>query len=160
MYTFLADVIAAVHLGILGFVVIGELLIVVGGLLRWSWVRSFWFRLAHLVTILVVVVEAVVDFPCPLTTWEEDLRVLAGGTASGQTFVERIVHPILFREGLAFNNPWLQASYYIFGALVLATFILVPPRRRRALPKNDALEPTGAGAEEIKSAAPSITHGK
>jgi hypothetical protein len=138
MYIFLADLTAAVHLAILGFVVIGELVIVVGGLCGWGWVRNFWFRLAHLVTILIVVVEALCAYPCPLTTWEGQLRVLGGGVASDQTFVERIVHPILFREGLLFNDPALQASYYIFGALVLATFILVPPFGRGGGSKNNA----------------------
>jgi hypothetical protein len=40
MQAFLADLIVVVHLGYLGFVVIGELLIVSGFFFNWDWVRN------------------------------------------------------------------------------------------------------------------------
>ena len=39
-YAFWADVIVALHAAYVGFVVIGELIIVVGALCRWRWVRG------------------------------------------------------------------------------------------------------------------------
>lgn len=142
MYTFWADLIAAVHLSILGFVVLGELIIVAGWLCGWQWARNFWFRLAHLVIIGVVVYEAMYDIMCPLTVWEDKLRALAGGESNDQTFVGRIVNEILVREGFDFNDPILQNSYYYFGGLVALTLILVPPRWPRR--KNTALAQTPA----------------
>ena len=41
--------------------------------------RNFWFRGSHLGAIAVVAAESLVGFVCPLTTWENRLRLLAGG---------------------------------------------------------------------------------
>ena len=130
MYTFYADLIASIHLAILAFVVIGELLILVGWGFGWRWVRNRWFRLIHLATILFVVYEAVIGMQCPLTTWEDDLRRLAGTPANEHTFVGRIVQQFMCHQ-LPFDHPLLVNSYYIFGALVLLTLIMVPPRLRK-----------------------------
>ena len=45
----------------------------------WEWVRNWWFRVAHLVAILIVAAEAFLDIPCPLTEWEYRLRELWPG---------------------------------------------------------------------------------
>src|ERR1700687_1873141 len=74
----LADIVAAVHLAFVAYVIAAQVLIVVGVLARWAWVRNAWFRVSHLVMIGVVAVESLVDFDCPLTTWENLLRKAAG----------------------------------------------------------------------------------
>ena len=76
-YGFLADVIGFIHFGYVGFVVIGQLLILIGIALRWRWIRNLRFRLIHLFMILVVALESLGRIMCPLTTWENELRVLA-----------------------------------------------------------------------------------
>src|SRR4051794_15066041 len=129
-YAFWADIIVALHAVYVGFVVIGELVIVVGGLLRWQWVRNPWFRTVHLLMIAVVAAEAVLHLPCPLTEWEYDLRELAGQQSGTETFMGRLVH-FLFLDG---DDPWPEWVYEClhigFGVLVLATLFLVPPRWR------------------------------
>jgi hypothetical protein len=77
-YALLADLIAAIHLGYVSFVFFGLLVILTGGLLRWRFVRNFWFRTVHLAMILIVVAEALLGIICPLTVWEYNLRVAAG----------------------------------------------------------------------------------
>src|SRR4051794_18630119 len=69
-----ADAISLVHLAYVSIVVFGQLAIMIGWPLGWRWIRNPWFRSIHLVMILIVAVEATVDFECPLTTWELRLR--------------------------------------------------------------------------------------
>ncbi len=47
----LADAIVIIHALFVAFVVFGMAAIVVGLVLRWGWVRNFWFRVLHLAAI-------------------------------------------------------------------------------------------------------------
>jgi hypothetical protein len=132
IYTILADLTVAFHLGYVGFVVAGQLLILVGVVLRWGWVRNLWFRLAHLLAIAVVAAESLLNIMCPLTDWEDNLRELAGQPVEEGTFIGRLLHNV-FRFDLPFDHWAFRASYIGFGVLVLATFLLAPPRFRRRL---------------------------
>ena len=129
-YAFLADLLVALHAGYVAFVVVGQIFILLGVWLRWSWVRNVWFRLAHLLFILIVGLEAAFHIACPLTTWEDDLRRLAGQTVEEGTFVGR-----LLRSAIFYNfEPWVFDVVHIsFAVLVLATFIAAPPRWRKVL---------------------------
>jgi hypothetical protein len=128
-YRLLADLVVAVHFAYVTFVVVGQLLILVGVLRRWRWVRNFWFRVAHLVAIAVVAGEALLGIACPLTEWESSLRVLGGTPNRGGTFIGNLLHDLLF-----FHAPeWVFTTAYVaFALLVLATFVLAPPRRVHA----------------------------
>jgi len=140
-YAFWADVIVALHAAYVGFVVVGEFIILVGAVFGWRWVRNPWFRTAHLLMIAVVAYEAVFHINCPLTDWENDLRTLAGQQASTETFVGQIVH-FLFMDGADPWDPWVYEALHIgFGVLVLGTLLLLPPRwsdwkRRRRSPSD------------------------
>jgi hypothetical protein len=127
-YGVLADIIVAVHVAFVGYVVLGQLAILVGLLGRWDWARNFWFRCTHLAAILFVALETVAGMACPLTVWERELRQAAGQAASGETFIGRILHSIIF-----YNLPtWVFTTMYLgFALLVVATFVLAPPRRRK-----------------------------
>lgn len=133
LYILLADLIVAFHVAYVSFVLFGQLIIVVGAIARWKWVRNFWFRALHLVAIGVVVFEAVMKWECPLTTWERELLLAAGQTASDRTFVGRLLNGILFYDVPA---EAFAPVYFTFGAIVLSTFFLAPPRWPRK--KNSA----------------------
>jgi len=75
---FLADLIVSIHFGFVIFVVGGLLVIILGGVLRWRFIRNFWFRVIHLAMILFVVFETLFGISCPLTDWEYELRIAAG----------------------------------------------------------------------------------
>jgi hypothetical protein len=125
IYRLLADLIVAVHFVYVSFVVVALALIVVGVVLRWSWVRNFWFRAIHLLMIGVVVFESLGGVVCPLTTWEFELRELAGETPEAGTFIGRWTHWLLFYD----IPPWvLEISYCCFGLAVLCVWLLAPPR--------------------------------
>ena len=123
----LADLIVVLHLGYVLFVIVGLVLIWIGVALRWEWVRRPGFRLPHLVCTLIVPVEALVGYVCPLTTWEYELRLRAGERPEEISFVGRLARDLLFYEA----PQWVfTVSYVAFGLLVLVTFLCVPIRRR------------------------------
>jgi Protein of Unknown function (DUF2784) len=144
-YAILADLVAVLHFAYICYVVFGQLAILVGWPLRWRWIRNPWFRVSHLVMILVVAAEAMVDFTCPLTTWELELRALAGqevGPEAADGFIASCIDSMMTFNGWA---PVLQMGYYVFAGIVLATLFLVPPRLRRPVPPESApaAQPTG-----------------
>jgi hypothetical protein len=78
--------------------------------------------------ILIVVLEAWLGITCPFTTWEKELRRLAGQTTYQGDFLANFVHETLFFDAPA----WVfTVCYTSFGLLILATFLLAPPRRTR-----------------------------
>jgi len=123
----LADLIVVLHLGYVLFVVAGLLLIWIGVLLGWGWVRRPAFRVPHLVCTVIVPLEALGGMVCPLTTWERALRVSAGQRPDELSFVARLVRDVLFYQA---PQRVFTVCYVVFGLLVLATFFLVPIRRR------------------------------
>ena len=81
MPSFLADVVLATHFGFVLFVIGGLAAVVAGNRYGWRFVNGWWFRLAHLAAIGIVVAQAWLGVACPLTTLESWLRVQAGGAA-------------------------------------------------------------------------------
>ena len=131
LYRFLADLIVVVHLAYVAFVVGGMVLILVGIVRRWCWVRNFWFRALHFAAIGLVAAESLGGITCPLTDWEDDLRVQAGDVdptgrvGEPASFVGRLVHRLMFYE----CPEWAFTMVYcLLAAAVLATLILAPPK--------------------------------
>jgi hypothetical protein len=134
-YSILADILVAIHVGYISFVLLGELLILVGIPLGWQWTRNFWFRLVHLAALLYPVYEMFRDIECPLTVWERNLLQLAGQTADQRSFVGRLLHSLMFVE-CADDSPVWYWVYGTLGVVFVLTLVLVPPRlpwRRRAV---------------------------
>jgi hypothetical protein len=125
MYGFLADLMVAIHVGYVGYVVVGQLLIWYGWAVGWKWIRNFWFRATHLLAIAVVAYEEVMDIRCPLSVWEEYFREKAGQPVSGETFLGRLMHSLIFYD----FQPWVFTVIYMttLGVVVL-TLLLCRPR--------------------------------
>ena len=79
-YGFAADAIVVFHFCYVVFAVGGELIVLLGWLLGWRWIRNLAFRIVHLASVAVVAMEALIGVLCPLTDWEYRLRLLAGQT--------------------------------------------------------------------------------
>src|ERR1051325_228366 len=132
-YSLLADILLVFHVAYMAYVVLGQLAILIGWPLGWRWIRNPWFRVTHLAAIMIVVVETVFEWRCPLTDWEEELRVLAGQREAGQEslgFIAEWLHYFFL-----FDPSWqtfLNTCFYIAGAIIVATIFLVPPRFRKA----------------------------
>jgi hypothetical protein len=128
-YGFLADVLGLIHLGYVSFVVIGQLLILIGIFRGWHWIRNMRFRVIHLIMILVVALESLGALMCPLTTWENQLRVRAGQTAVGDSYVANLLNNILFFNDLSYRHWIFQSGYVCFAAFVAMTFVIAPTCR-------------------------------
>ena len=124
----LADLVLLLHVGVVLFVVAGLVLIVGGNLAGWRWVNHWWFRLAHLLAIAVVVAESWLGIACPLTTLEAWLRAQAGQAPQGESFIGYWMQRLLY---YAFP-PWVFiGAYTVFGLLVLLAWWRFPPGSRR-----------------------------
>src|SRR5438105_15672987 len=97
-YNLAADLIVAIHILYIMVVVVGLGLILIGLRRKWNWIRKPWFRVSHLVAILIVVFEVVFDRNCPLSVWDSQLRSLAGQSGSETTFIDRLLWFILFAD--------------------------------------------------------------
>ena len=121
----LADAILLLHAAFVLFVVLGLPATWIGVALGKSFAFSPWFRGLHLAAIGFVVVETLLGYMCPLTTWEYALR----GAQSDAGCIQRYVHAWLFWRAPA----WVfTAAYVSFGLLVAATWWRWPPTRARA----------------------------
>jgi hypothetical protein len=126
MYGILADALVCLHALYCGYVVFGQLAIILAAACKWQWGRNPWFRWTHLLAIAVVVVEVGMGWKCPLTTWEEQLRLAAGqDITSGNSFLGRLAHDILF-----FNAPpiFFNTLHVAMGVVVAQGFLMYPPR--------------------------------
>lgn len=127
IYRIAADLVVCVHFAYVAFVVLAVPVILLGGFLKWDWVRNRWFRGIHLAMIGIVVLESWAGVVCPLTVWERELRSAAGQQTYQGDFIATWLHDALFFEA----EPWVfTLAYTLFGALVLAIMIFVPPRFR------------------------------
>jgi len=126
-YLFLADVIAIIHLGYVIFVILGFILIILGIILKWKWIRNLWFRIMHLAAIVGVAFEALLGVNCPLTVLEFKLRYASCLSGKKVSFIGNIIDSILF-----YNAPmWLFTTIYTaFAIIVVITFIIAPPTRK------------------------------
>lgn len=125
-YQLLADMVLALHVAIVAFVVGGLVLILVGNILKWRWVNSWWFRVLHLGSIGVVVAEAWIGMVCPLTTLEMWLRMQADQAIYSGSFIEYWLSRLLFYEA----PEWVfTLGYSLFGFLVLLSWFCFPPER-------------------------------
>jgi len=126
LYMLLADAILLVHVMFVAFVVLGLILIFIGKLLTWSWVRNPWFRIIHLASICLVVVQSWVGALCPLTTWEMALRLQAGDIVYSGSFLSHWLESLLYYQA----PVWVfVVCYTAFGSLVMAGWYWVRPHR-------------------------------
>ena len=125
-YQLLADAVLVLHAALVVSVVGGLLLILLGNLAGWGWVNAWWFRLTHLATIAVVVLQSWLGVTCPLTSLEMTLRAKARASTYAGGFIEHWLQRLLFYEAPA----WVFALVYtLFGVAVLATWWFLPPTR-------------------------------
>ena len=137
IYMVLADLTLMIHFAFVAFVVVGLLLIWTCRICRWAFVRNLWFRLTHLAAIGFVAVEALTGVVCPLTTWEDKLRLLAGGQERYQgSFIQHWLHQVLFFDA---DQNVFRAAYIAFFLAVALSLWFVPPQWRRNNVRNEGL---------------------
>lgn len=127
-YRLLADGVLVAHALFVAFVVLGQLLILVGLWRHWTWARNFRFRVTHLGAIGIVVGQAWLGVLCPLTTLENALRHRAGESGYAGSFIQHWLHRIIFYDA----DGWVFTAVYTLFALVVAlTWFFGRPLRRK-----------------------------
>jgi hypothetical protein len=119
----LANVVAALHIAYFLFVVGGSIWIVAGARQRWPWVYNPWFRIGHLLAVLLVLAEDVFHFPCLLNVLERDLRSGARPSGVGGVLDVLLRHTI--------PGWFLDSMYWTLGVALTLLVLILPPRFRR-----------------------------
>lgn len=123
----LATAILLVHLGIVAFNLFGLVAVPMGKWLGWHFVWGIRWRLAHLVALAIVALQAVLGRACFLTLWENAIR---SGADAGEPppLIATWVNSVLY---------W-QLPLRAFAAIYVAVFVYalllwrwVPPRRAK-----------------------------
>lgn len=109
LYRFAADALVVVHLGFIAFVLFG-------GLLLFRWPRVTWL---HLPAAVWAVVLELFHLPCPLTPWEQQLRLAAGEAGYSGGFIPHYLLPLIYPAGL---TPGIQL---VLAGVVIAVNALV-----------------------------------
>lgn len=124
-YLLAADVLLSLHVLFVAFVVLGLLAVFAGAALAWEWVRNPWFRILHLVAIVVVAAQAWLGLVCPLTSIEMAFRAKAGEAAYSGAFISHWLQQLLYVDAPA----WVfTACYSAFAILVVMSCLWVRPR--------------------------------
>ncbi len=118
-----SDAVLIAHLAVINFNLFGLVAIPLGGWLRWRFVRVAWWRWLHLVSMLVVALQAVAGRACFLTIWQDQL---AGSGTARPPLIMRIINRLVF-----WPVPlWAFAVLYVVLLVyVIALFWLVPVGR-------------------------------
>ena len=125
IYMLIAELVLLVHTLFVGFVVIGLLLIIIGKFYHWGWILNPWFRLSHIISIGIVVLQSWLGVICPLTTIEQELRQRAGDDVYSGSFIAHWLERILYYQAPA----WVFITIYtLFGIAVLASWFWAKPR--------------------------------
>jgi hypothetical protein len=103
IYRLLADCLVFVHFAFVIFVVAGGLLVLWRPSLRWI----------HLPAAAWGALIEITGWICPLTPWEQALRVQAGQVGSSGGFIEHYILSLLYPQGL---TPAVQIA---LGLLVI-----------------------------------------
>jgi len=118
LYRMAADAVLAVHFAFIAYVVLGGLLVA-------AWPRT---ALVHLPAAAWGALIELSGRPCPLTSWENALRIRAGESGYGESFIEHYLLPVVYPGGLTRTHQlWLAGLVVAVNAAVYAWAI----RRRR-----------------------------
>ena len=127
MYGYLADGVVFLHVLYVAYVLVGQLAIIAAAPFKRLWAKNPWFRFTHLTAIGIVAVEAIMGWRCPLSTWEEKLRLMDGQSFdSSATFLGRLLHNLLFIEGQP--ESFFTVLYLAMMILVVQGLVMYPPR--------------------------------
>jgi len=117
-----ADLVLAVHLGFIVFVILGGLL-----LLRFP--KIMYLHIPAAVWGAFVEISGRI---CPLTTWENDLRQSAGESGYAESFVEHYLVPIIYPAGLTRDVQLTLAGIVVFANIVIYGWLLYRWNKSRA----------------------------
>jgi hypothetical protein len=117
-YRLLADALVLFHFAFVVFAVMGGLLA-----FRWRWVP-----LLHLPALTWSAAVEFNGWDCPLTPWENALRVAGGEAGYSGGFIEHYLLPVLYPAALTRELQWTLGTALV--AFNLVVYLLLWWRRR------------------------------
>ena len=108
-YRIAADLVLALHLGFIAFVVLGGLLI-----LQYPWVAY-----VHVPAAVWGAFIEITGRICPLTIWENSFRQSAGESGYSDSFVEHYLLPVIYPAGLT-----RSIQFWIAGCVVVVNVVI------------------------------------
>lgn len=121
----LATGILILHLGIILFNVAGLIVIPWGGVRGWAWIHNFWLRLAHLVALSVVAIQALLGRACFLTLWQYALSEHAASHGQPPPLIAHWIDQLIFWPIPLWVFTLLYVAVWIYTAWLWWRF---PPR--------------------------------
>lgn len=108
------DLVLALHLGFIVFVLLGGLLVI----------RFRWIAYAHIPAAAWGAFVEISGRLCPLTTWENGLRRCAGESGYAESFIEHYLLPIIYPAGLTRGVQFAIAGFVITANIVIYGWLL------------------------------------
>lgn len=121
-YWLLANILVVFHIGFVLFVVFGGLLVL--------WKRKLIY--VHVPSALWGVLVEYNGWICPLTPWEQELRVMGGQSGYSGGFVEHYLLPILYPVNLDWNMQIVLGTLVIVVNIVVYIVVGLSMRRARS----------------------------
>lgn len=113
----LADLVRAIHIAFFLFVLGGAIALPAGIWQRRPWVWNPWFRLTHFAAVVLVLVEDVFQWQCPLNVLENNLAPVSPDSPG---FLNLLLHHTL-------SEQTLDVFYWTLGIALLIALFLLPP---------------------------------
>lgn len=119
----IADLVLALHFAIALFIALGLLLIPLGFIYSWSWIRNRRFRQIHAILMLLVAIETVFAITCPLTVLEARLRQ----TTAPESFWAHHLNQLLYWD---LPPVFFLGIYLLCSIWVIFLWKRIPPIQR------------------------------
>ena len=87
-----SEIVLLFHFCIFLFITLSFFLIPLGYYLKWEWVKNKYYRLIHLVLMVIIFIETILGFMCPLTILENFLR----NDIEINNKITQIIHQIMY----------------------------------------------------------------
>ena len=121
IYRLLADLVLALHLAFVVFVVFGGVLVI----------RRRWVAWIHLPAAAWGVAIELVGWVCPLTPLENRLRRAAGGGGYEGGFLEHYIMPVLYPAEMTRDLQLVLAALAVVINALIYTWVVLTWRSRR-----------------------------
>lgn len=115
-----ADTLLVLHLAFI-------LLVLFGGLLVLRWRPAL---LVHLPALAWGLAVEGLHLECPLTDWENRMRLAAGEAGYPEGFVEHYIWPLIYPAGLTPQLQWLLGAIVLLLNLAIYGYVIRRWRRR------------------------------
>ena len=114
LFRIAADLVLAIHLLFIAFVVLGGVLV-----LRFPWVV-----LVHIPAAVWGAYIEIAGRVCPLTIWENRFRKSAGESGYADSFIEHYLLPVIYPSALTRNIQFWLAGFVILANVVIYGWLL------------------------------------